>query len=795
MAQPTPYDRQFSFQDFQAQEPTTPLPGDEVDGEFNAVRLTIDQTLVNLAKIQRDDGALRNGIVTQDALSDSLTIGFTLRGAWGAPVNYLQGDGVVYNGAFYRALDSHLSVTGQTPDIRADLWLYLIDLNSFAPIASEEEAIAGVETSKYMTPYNTGKTIWARKATVSSTEYGVSEAASDNKAALEYAYAQALAEGKALKVKRGRYKFSTLSFPDTLVVESDGTIFACDPTGPQATFVDIGSITADSLNFEFNGAEVGSGVGAKLISVDDNCDIGAVSLISPTQLGYAAGLNGVIATGVGTRIGAIRASNIDYPLSIINPSTSVLATGAIIGDIVCDNYLRPLYLQYASAKVGDIKAKGRSSSAALISSPGRYISVLLEGVESTSLGNIHMEECGHGIRIGGSPHANARSRHITIGDMHVTKTRGCAFKVDPTLLIDASLPLSPYKTERAFDIAVGDITGVDIGAGTSEGNREFLRITRADKVAIGRARAFIQDESFSGQSGLGINNATDVKIAELYGDNFAAAHISINSDQDSDATQWAAGPVYGLTIPVLHGKAAGSTMLSVQSASFYTMEYGDIKIGLQGAEFGTNSSANTRVFNTATGGGGTPVFSSGRKIDIKGAVGTAYLPVFLNVPSNAAPDNFNVDMRWNGRRFTGVPSNPRFLAGHTVQAGGFEAGTPGNQITDGFFGTYYAVQIGTSAGNLVPGGIFVSSRPNSTRRGAAFGAVQLGASVTSIGAGLWTGLGAAGEDQLQLSASMRPDGFFELMHTNSNGLILLSETGVRKKLTVTNANTVVITDA
>lgn len=122
MAQPTPYDRQFSFQAFQAQEPTTPLPGDEVDGEFNAVKLTIDQTLVNLAKVQRDDGALKNGIVTQDSLSPSLSIGFTFRGVWAEGVNYLQSDGVSIGPIFYRAKVTHFSTAGNSPGIDPTTW-------------------------------------------------------------------------------------------------------------------------------------------------------------------------------------------------------------------------------------------------------------------------------------------------------------------------------------------------------------------------------------------------------------------------------------------------------------------------------------------------------------------------------------------------------------------------------------------------------------------------------------------------------------------------------------------------
>lgn len=142
MAQPTPYDRQFSFQDFQAQEPTTPLPGDEVDGELNAVKVTLDQTLVNLAKIQRDDGALKNGIVTQDSLSDSLSIGFTLRGEWQEGVNYYLSDGVTVGSKFYRATASALSTAGNAPGQPDAPWLQVADFTEATSEAAASAAAA-----------------------------------------------------------------------------------------------------------------------------------------------------------------------------------------------------------------------------------------------------------------------------------------------------------------------------------------------------------------------------------------------------------------------------------------------------------------------------------------------------------------------------------------------------------------------------------------------------------------------------------------------------------------------------
>ena len=139
MAQPQPYNRQFNFADQQAQTPTTPLPGTSVDAELNAVKLTFDQTLANLAKLQRDDGALRNGIVTQDSLSSSLSIGFTLQGPWSAGVNYLTSDGVTYNSKFYRALAAHLSTNLNRPDLAPSIWEEVAD---FAEIAADAAASA-----------------------------------------------------------------------------------------------------------------------------------------------------------------------------------------------------------------------------------------------------------------------------------------------------------------------------------------------------------------------------------------------------------------------------------------------------------------------------------------------------------------------------------------------------------------------------------------------------------------------------------------------------------------------------
>ncbi len=67
MAQPQAYNRETDF---------TERDGDDtnhagVNTELDAAALSINEIRDNLALIQRDDGALKNGIVTAESLSDS----------------------------------------------------------------------------------------------------------------------------------------------------------------------------------------------------------------------------------------------------------------------------------------------------------------------------------------------------------------------------------------------------------------------------------------------------------------------------------------------------------------------------------------------------------------------------------------------------------------------------------------------------------------------------------------------------------------------------------------------------
>jgi hypothetical protein len=103
--QPPPYNRSFSFSNLQAQNPTAVPPGNSIDLELNNVKANSDGFLANLARIQRDDGALANGSVSFDQLSPALqTAGLAPALPWVAGTAYSVNASVTSGSAFYRCL-------------------------------------------------------------------------------------------------------------------------------------------------------------------------------------------------------------------------------------------------------------------------------------------------------------------------------------------------------------------------------------------------------------------------------------------------------------------------------------------------------------------------------------------------------------------------------------------------------------------------------------------------------------------------------------------------------------------
>lgn len=67
---PKPYDRKHIFGSESSNNPSAPIQGFNLDAEFNAVEVSMDQTQARLAEIQRDDGQLANDSVGKDQLRD-----------------------------------------------------------------------------------------------------------------------------------------------------------------------------------------------------------------------------------------------------------------------------------------------------------------------------------------------------------------------------------------------------------------------------------------------------------------------------------------------------------------------------------------------------------------------------------------------------------------------------------------------------------------------------------------------------------------------------------------------------
>lgn len=74
MADPTKYERDYGFANYQASQPNKPLPGAEVDIELDNIADAISGAVDAIKDIRRSDGALQNGIVTLDSLADEIRI-------------------------------------------------------------------------------------------------------------------------------------------------------------------------------------------------------------------------------------------------------------------------------------------------------------------------------------------------------------------------------------------------------------------------------------------------------------------------------------------------------------------------------------------------------------------------------------------------------------------------------------------------------------------------------------------------------------------------------------------------
>jgi hypothetical protein len=132
---PQQYDRQVNFELYSAENPATPHSGVDIDVEFNAVKIAMDETQEALAEIQQSDGSLARGIVGQAQLAADLQIGIGAPALWETATVYTADVSVVFHElVLYICAVDHTSGVFAT-DLAADKWEILADFSATHAVA------------------------------------------------------------------------------------------------------------------------------------------------------------------------------------------------------------------------------------------------------------------------------------------------------------------------------------------------------------------------------------------------------------------------------------------------------------------------------------------------------------------------------------------------------------------------------------------------------------------------------------------------------------------------------------
>lgn len=128
MSSPVDYTRSYDFTGFQEQFPDQPLPAAPLDANLDSVSVSISQIINSLGSLQRDDGALRNQLVTVDSLSPDVValLGSEMnpRGEWVGPGTvYARLDLVTVGVNTYIAVSDHTSAASFDADLSGSKWV------------------------------------------------------------------------------------------------------------------------------------------------------------------------------------------------------------------------------------------------------------------------------------------------------------------------------------------------------------------------------------------------------------------------------------------------------------------------------------------------------------------------------------------------------------------------------------------------------------------------------------------------------------------------------------------------
>jgi hypothetical protein len=175
MADPTRYERDYSFSGYQSTNPSKPLPGPSLDNELENIEASLNSTITGLMDIRRSDGALKNGIVTAASLSPEISSGVAPAVPWVADHLYSINDVVFYDTTFYRALVDHIS-TIFANDLALGRWAVVADLTPIVTdaVAAKDAAEAAAATATTQAGIaTTGAATATTQAGIATTQAGI----------------------------------------------------------------------------------------------------------------------------------------------------------------------------------------------------------------------------------------------------------------------------------------------------------------------------------------------------------------------------------------------------------------------------------------------------------------------------------------------------------------------------------------------------------------------------------------------------------------------------------------------
>lgn len=130
MADPTKYTKGYSFEGYQANNPSKPLPAQHVDDQFAGIQTSIGQLVDAVKDVRRSDGKLKNQIVTLDSLAPDVNLLLNVDPVFAAQIATVAG------------LQTEIEVVVSIEDEIVALYGIRTDITALSPITAEISTLA-----------------------------------------------------------------------------------------------------------------------------------------------------------------------------------------------------------------------------------------------------------------------------------------------------------------------------------------------------------------------------------------------------------------------------------------------------------------------------------------------------------------------------------------------------------------------------------------------------------------------------------------------------------------------------